>query len=130
MQNNIDPETISKLWFELGENDFRAAKVLFREGESNITIGVLLQQALEKYLKGYLLNKGWTLKKTHDLELLVTEAIVYDKSLQEFLEFSRIISALYLKERYPPSTPLDYPKEEIALYIKQAEMLINIVKEK
>jgi HEPN domain-containing protein len=31
-----------------------------------------LQQALEKYLKAYLLSRGWELKRIHDLELNVT----------------------------------------------------------
>ena len=37
--------------------------------------GFYLQQAMEKYLKAFLLSKKWKLKRTHDLEVLLNEAV-------------------------------------------------------
>lgn len=37
-----------------------------------------IQQAVEKYLKAFLIFKGWELKKIHDIELLLTEAMNFD----------------------------------------------------
>jgi HEPN domain-containing protein len=39
--------------------------------------GFFLQQALEKYLKAYLLRRRWKLKKVHTLQSLLDEASVF-----------------------------------------------------
>jgi HEPN domain-containing protein len=39
--------------------------------------GFFLQQALEKYLKAFLLRRGWKLKKVHTLQSLLDEASVF-----------------------------------------------------
>ena len=92
-------------------------------------MAVLLHQAVEKHLKGYLLAQGWKLKKTHDLEVLVTEAMAYERAFESFLEFSRVLSASYLENRYPPGLPRKYTREEVADIMGQAEKLITKIKE-
>lgn len=37
--------------------------------------GYFLQQSLEKYLKAFLLQKGWSLKKIHTLYTLLDDAV-------------------------------------------------------
>ena len=83
-----------------------------------------MQQAAEKYLKGYLITRGWKLQKTHDLEVLVSEAITHDKYFEQFLDFARMVSAYYLEDRYPPGPPVGYPREEVADMMEQTEKLI------
>jgi HEPN domain-containing protein/predicted nucleotidyltransferase len=61
-----------------------------------------LQQAVEKYLKAYLLNKGWRLKRTHNLEALLREAIPFNSELEVFAEVCKKINPWYLAGRYPP----------------------------
>lgn len=90
---------------------------------------MLAQQAAEKYLKGYLLSRGWKLQKTHDLELLVSEAITHNKAFEQFLDFARKATAYYFEHRYPPGPPADYPKEEIADMLDQAEKLVAIIRQ-
>jgi HEPN domain-containing protein len=46
--------------------------------------GLFLQQALEKFLKAYLLGKGWRLKKVHTLQSLLDEAAVHNGGLLPF----------------------------------------------
>ena len=48
-------------WFLHGDNDLKSAKLLFSGDGPTENIAFFLQQAVEKYLKGYLLNKGWKL---------------------------------------------------------------------
>jgi HEPN domain-containing protein len=115
-------------WYKHGEHDLRSAQILFREKGYTDTIAFLIEQAAEKYLKGYLISKGWKLKKTHDLELLVTEAVDYNVSLKQFLDYARTVSAFYIEHRYPPSPPIDYPREETASLMKQTENLIDLIK--
>ena len=112
-----------------GEHDLQSARLLFQQGGPTDTIAVLVQQGAEKYLKGYLLTRGWKLQKTHDLEVLVSGAITHDKSFDQFLDFARMVSAYYLEDRYPPGPPADYPREEIADIMEQTEKLIAKIKE-
>ena len=45
-------------------------------------------------IKGYLICNGWKLKKIHDIETLITEAAKFDAEFQEYLDFSRELTAL------------------------------------
>ena len=67
----------SEDWFRIGNKELDRAKNLFNLSDLG-GAGFNIQQAVEKYLKGYLLSKGWKLKKIHDLEPLLNEAIPHD----------------------------------------------------
>lgn len=60
-----------------------------------------LQQAVEKALKGYLLSKGWSLKRTHNLSLLLCEATRHRADFAEFTDMCREVTAFYFADRYP-----------------------------
>jgi HEPN domain-containing protein len=76
-------------WFRKGEQDLKAAKVLL-SSDNLETASFHLHQAVEKYLKGYLLSKGWKLRRIHDLEELLDETITYNKSFKEFREVTQM----------------------------------------
>ena len=116
-------------WFILGESDSRTAQIAFNGGAPTRSIAILIQQAVEKYLKGYLISRGWKLKKTHDLEVLISEAISQDKGFEQFLDIARTVSAYYLLDRYPPLAIAEYPREEILDMLEQSERLIAKIKE-
>lgn len=107
----------------------RAAKDLKRvsprlQEEDIEEAAVHLQQAIEKYLKGYLISKGWRLKPTHDLELLLDEAVKFNSNLERFRDLCLEVTPYYIQERYPffitePSSEeirqlLDLTKELVA----------------
>lgn len=129
MQDKPGRKNISEEWFLRGEHDLHSARLLFQQGGPTDTIAVLIQQSVEKYLKGYLLSRGWKLQKTNDLELLVSEAVTHDKFFEKFLDFARVVSAYYQEIRYPPGPLIDYPREEIANIIEQTEKLIVKIKD-
>jgi len=114
-------------WFLHGDNDFQSAKLLFKNKGPTDNIALSLQQTVEKYLKGYLLSKGWKLHKIHDLELLISEAIRYDKAFKAFLDFARVISAVYVESRYPAGPPKEYSIEKISEWLEQTETLIALI---
>lgn len=64
--------------------------------------GLFLQQSLEKYLKSYLLQRGWKLRKIHELDALLDEAVKINPELEDFRDLCEQISGYYLAERYPP----------------------------
>jgi HEPN domain-containing protein len=62
-----------------------------------------LQQPVEKYLKGWLLDRGWGLRRTHEVASLVDDASKYVPSLQAYRGLGERLSDYYLVERYPPA---------------------------
>ena len=127
MQNN---EEYIQEWYERGNHDLITAKLALEGGGPADTIAVLLQQASEKCLKGYLISRGWRLKKTHDLVELIEVASKYNSVFKNHVELAERLTALYLAERYPSMPQLDYPKEEIASLVKQTETLITLIQER
>ena len=67
-----EPEpNLSTEWFALGDQDLAAARILLTEDGPLPVVAFHLQQTIEKYLKGYLLNLGWQLRRIHDLEIML-----------------------------------------------------------
>jgi HEPN domain-containing protein len=62
-----DRTALAEEWFERGSSDLRAARRSFDAADYTTTLAVLIHQAVEKYLKGFLIVHGWKLKKTHNL---------------------------------------------------------------
>ncbi|ATZ61018.2 MAG: HEPN domain-containing protein [Methanosarcinales archaeon Met12] len=122
-------EQVVKEWIERGKHDLEVAKILLAEEGYFDVVLFHLHQAVEKYLKGFLIHKGWELKKIHDLELLVTEAMSFDDVFQKYLDFGRKLTAFYYEGRYPPGPITPYSKEEVEKMIETAEEIINKLKE-
>lgn len=71
-------------WFAKARKDLHTVEILMREqGDAEIA-SFHLQQAAEKYLKGYLLSHGWQLQRTHNLEILLNEAVRIEPRLEDF----------------------------------------------
>ncbi|BAM00637.1 MULTISPECIES: HEPN domain-containing protein [Caldilinea] len=58
-------------WFVQGDLDLQAAEILLAPNGPLPVTAFHLQQAVEKYLKGFLLSTGWPLRRIHDLEVLI-----------------------------------------------------------
>ena len=122
-------EQVVKEWFERGKHDLEVAKILLAEDEYSDVVLFHIHQAVEKYLKGFLIYKGWGLKKIHDIELLITEAMSFDDEFQKYLDLGRELTAFYYEERYPPGPITSYSKEEIEEILEVAEGIIDKLKE-
>lgn len=59
-------------WFRVGDKELMRAQNLLNL-EDLEGAGFNIQQAVEKYLKGYLLSQEWQLRRIHDLEVLLNE---------------------------------------------------------
>jgi hypothetical protein len=46
------------------------------------------------------------LRKIHDIETLITEAVRFNAEFQEYLDLGRRLTAYYYEERYPLDFPL------------------------
>ncbi len=123
MKNKIAQE-----WFERAQRDFETAKLIYHQRGYLEEVVFLIHQAIEKYLKGYLIFNGWKLKKIHDIETLLNEEKKYNNEFTEFLDFGRILTEFYYEERYLPGPISEISKDETKKLIEHAEKIIEIVK--
>jgi HEPN domain-containing protein len=120
---------LSEDWFDKAAQDMRRVEILLAADDVE-GAGFHLQQAAEKYLKGYLLGKGWALKRTHDLEVLLNEAMVHDDGFEQYLDHCLMIREFYVQERYPFIGSPPPPRSELEGAIKAIrEMTLLILKE-
>lgn len=112
-------------WLERGKRDLETAKLLISSNDYFDIILFHIHQAVEKHFKGLLISRGWMLKKVHDLEVLITEAIKFDDSFKEYLDFGRKLTGFYFEGRYPPGPISTYSKEEIKKILNIAEGVIE-----
>ncbi len=113
---------IPKDWFKKAEEDLKAAEILLKEESLGIA-GFLLQQAVEKYLKGYLLSRGWKLKRIHDLVDLLNEVVTYDKSFDIYRSTCQQITEYYTEERYPFLDTSELTRDEIETALNEVKSL-------
>jgi len=113
-----------KDWFDTAQKDYKRAEILFNSDDYD-GAGFHLQQALEKYFKGYLLSKGWKLKRIHDLEALLNAALAFDKALECFRPICIQVTSYYLEERYPFLLSLGTNKKDLESAMRDAAELIK-----
>jgi HEPN domain-containing protein len=93
-------ETYPFEWINKAEQDLgRVAKRLV-EGDTE-DAAFHLQQAIEKFFKGFLLSTAWKLKKIHDLEALLDDAVRVAPKLEAYRALCQQVTGYYLAERYP-----------------------------
>lgn len=102
-QNN---PTITKGWFHIGDEELNFAKTSFKELDSFYPqICFQCQQAVEKYLKGFLAFYQKPFPKVHDLVSLIKLCRQVNPDFDKFIDEANILSQYYLIVRYP----LEYP---------------------
>ena len=114
-------------WFEKASRDWQ--QIEERLGESECAdAAFLLQQSVEKYLKGYLVSKEWELKRTHDVADLLKEVVQYNSDFAAFTDLCGEISEYYFLEWNP--SPSKVPsKERVEEILQQAQHLVGRIVE-
>lgn len=119
--------TKSDEWFEKGKRDLEAAGLILRYRGHPDPAAMLLQQAMEKYLKGFLIGKGWKLVKTHNLKYLLDECIKHNPEFGRYYDLGIKLTKYYIDEKYPPMTTEITLEEAQALHA-QVEELLKFIK--
>ncbi len=99
-----------------------AGHELERDDAACNTICFLCQEAAEKYLKAYLISKGWVLKKTHDIVELLEYCSDYDDDFNQLVEAGRILNDYIVEGRYPGDISFE------TIEIVQAQEAYKVVK--
>ncbi len=96
---------LSKLvdeWLVFARESLMSAKALIQADFAPYHIVCFLcQGSAEKYLKAYLISKGWKLRKIHDLADLVGDAMGYDESFAALLPQAWALNDYTEAGRYP-----------------------------
>lgn len=111
-------------WISVARKDWHRITVLLEDGDPD-GAAFFLQQSLEKYLKAFLLGKGWRLRKIHELDTLLDYAVEFESGLEGFRELCERVTGYYYTERYPMIVPSELTTEDIAKDKTEAEALIN-----
>lgn len=99
-------------WFIMAQKDIKSAKILFEHDADNEMVCFHCQQAIEKYLKGYLIFKIGELQEGHSLVKLCKKAMVYDKIFSKYLKDLAFVNTFYIETRYPAVDPLVVSDED------------------
>jgi HEPN domain-containing protein len=113
---NIAERGLGRVGRCLGDDDPEAA-------------GFFLQQALEKFLKAFLLYQGCLLRRIHDLEALLDDTLEYDSDMDKFRSLCRQVSGYYLVERYPLVGIAGASGAEIVNALETAQELVTKIRE-
>jgi len=111
-------------WLRIAEKDLGRVDHLL-DVQDPEAAGFFLQQAVEKFLKAFLLSKGWELVRIHDLEALLNMALAYDPSLEPFRSVCQKITGFYLVERYPFVTETGLTQDDVRNSLTQVKALIE-----
>lgn len=90
-------------WLGIARRDWRRLHVMLADLDAS-GAGFYLQQSLQKYLKGFLIAKGWRLKKIHALQALLDDVEQYQADVGRFRGLCERVSGYYVLERYPYSS--------------------------
>lgn len=114
-------------WLKKAYHDLSSAQVLYAANHYTDTIGIDLQQAIEKTLKTFLAYENDPIKKTHNLiELygLLNNRVAFDESEVRILG---IATSYYIQDRYPvPNLQLP-SRQQIKEVLDFAERLFDDV---
>ena len=116
----------SDRWRGNARRDWRRVE-LHLSAEDGSAAGFFLQQAVEKFLKGWLLDRGWELRKTHRVDDLLSTAVGYQADLAPFRPLCERVKDYYFADRYPDedgSLPAPPRTEQVGRDLDETRRLI------
>lgn len=116
-------------WFKKGDSDLRSAEILIKEeNPPTDTACFHCQQAVEKYLKGYLTIQKIDFLKSHDLDYLLKLCKDSNHKFADYEETALVLNKYGIEPRYPADVPIYYSVEEARAAIKLAKEMIHFIK--
>lgn len=114
-------------WLEMAKKDLKGAEILFEYDGDYGLICFHCQQAIEKYLKGYLISKTGILQEGHSLVKLCKKAIDFNDVFKEFLKDCAFVNTYYIETRYPSEDPLNITEEEVLTCFSITRSIMELI---
>lgn len=114
-------------WMDKAAQDLGAAAVLVEREPPLTGIAVYhCQQAAEKALKAFLIEKDTSFTKTHDLDQLVALCATLDSSFSRLSEAAAVLTPYAIAFRYPTGQP-DPTKADAERALDLARNIVEFV---
>ena len=113
----------AKELFYIAEEDFKDGKKLYTNNPNEFKrlVCFLMQQAVEKYIKAYLIYHDKPYKKTHDISLLIQNAVEINEDFNDLYEINADSLTDYAVGIRYDRTYINLPKEKEAEAVLIAE---------
>jgi len=96
------PMNAAQQWLHYAQGELAVAEhEMQRPSPVYHTVCFLCQSAAEKFLKGFLISRGWSLEKTHDLVELLGWCTDYDAELAGMIAEGALLNEYIVAGRYP-----------------------------
>ncbi|MCK8816323.1 HEPN domain-containing protein [Natroniella sulfidigena] len=117
-----------KAWLKKALNDLKSAQALV-ENDLLDTAIYHTQQCAEKALKGFLVYQKQSIKRTHDLRLLIDICVEIDEDFNDLRNLAEELTPYAVEFRYPTEW-LEPDKEDVLEAIEMAEEIFKFVEER
>lgn len=115
-----------RAWLDKAENDLLNAEVMLESGRGAYdTICFHAQQGAEKLLKGFLVQHGQEVDKTHDLGRLLKECAAFHPPFASLSLACNILTGYAIQTRYPGD--MDYSRDLAAEALELAKQVRDFV---
>ena len=116
-------------WIKRAETDLRVAKKLLDAKEETWVIAYHAEQAIEKFLKAFLVYRDIRFRKTHNIKELLDLCVKTDKEFEELSKLDVEYLTVYATEvRYPGF--YEPAEEEVIEAIETAEKVREFILKK
>lgn len=88
-------------WLRSARTRLHSADLLHSLEGPNEAVIELLQEATERFLKAYLIARGWKLRRIHDLSALIAEAVTLKPEFAAFEDFADSLTDQFWSQHYP-----------------------------
>jgi HEPN domain-containing protein len=105
-----DPQIIRE-WLDKADEDFDFAESVLEDSSFYAQICFHFHQAVEKYLKAFIVGNDLDFRKIHDLQVLLKSCITKNKTLESLIIDCKLLNGFYIDTRYPVHWPTNYTLE-------------------
>ena len=121
-------ETNPSDWYHLAAERLRSTDALRRSEGITYSCVELLQESVERYLKGFLISQGWRLEHIHDLNRLLDAAAAHERGLQAFAPLVQSLTEQFWAQHYPGEELDDVGTDYDDLRRQAGELIALILK--
>jgi len=109
----------------MANKDLRGAKILQAATGVDELVAFHCQQAVEKYLKAFLIKETGILYSGHYLMGLLKKCYQIDENFKNFISNITFLNSYYIETRYPAEEGLVVDKEDAEKCIEYASQVLE-----
>ena len=113
-------------WFFLAKERLMSADALMVARGACYSAVELLHESVERYLKGYLVARGWQLERIHDLNRLLDLATKHHPDFSRYQQLAQSLTEQFWAQHYP-GDDLTEVGLDLPFLRTQAEELVALV---